>query len=83
MRNVAVPEQRFIDRGNAPSGGLLATVVVQNAGGAGTQRGFFVDLYRNDPPNGVNDYAGIVNAWVSEPMAAGATLRCRSGMCWR
>jgi hypothetical protein len=49
-------------------------VVVHNAGTVGTQRGFMVDLYRNDPPGGAHDYGGIVNAWVSEPLAAGASL---------
>jgi hypothetical protein len=58
----------------APGGGLLATAVVQNAGSAGTQRGFFVDLYHNDAPSGQHDYAGIVHTWVSEPLAAGASL---------
>jgi hypothetical protein len=58
----------------APGGGLLATVVVENSGSAGTQRGFFVDLYRNDPPSGLGDYGGIVNTWASEPIAAGASL---------
>ena len=58
----------------APGGGLLATVLVENAGVAGTQRGFFVDLYRNDPPGGLHDYGGIVNTWASEPIAAGASV---------
>ena len=70
------PDLRFVgfQVRPAPGGGLLATVVVQNAGTVGTQRGFFVDLYRNDAPGGQHDYAGIVNTWVNEPLGAGASL---------
>jgi hypothetical protein len=57
----------------SPAGGLWAEVTIQNDGADSTGRGFFVDLYLNDPPSGVGDYGGSVQAWVNEPLAAGAS----------
>jgi hypothetical protein len=56
-----------------PAGGLWAQLTIQNEGTNSTERGFLVDLYLNDAPNGPFDFAGSVYTWVSEPLAAGAT----------
>jgi hypothetical protein len=56
-----------------PAGGLWARLTIQNEGTGSTGRGFFADLYLNDPPGGPGDYGGSVNIWVNEPLAAGAT----------
>ncbi len=55
-------------------GGALGLVTIQNTGAAGTQRGFYVDLYENHVPNGVGDYSGSVQMWAVAPLAAGATI---------
>jgi hypothetical protein len=64
----------------APGGGLLATVTIRNQGTVGTQRGFFVDLYRDHKPGFVGDYDGSVYLWVNEPLAAGATRTLKAAL---
>ena len=57
-----------------PTGGALAQVTVINDSGVATQRGFYVDLYQDHVPAGVGDFTGVVWTWVSDPLAAGATI---------
>ena len=55
-------------------GGALGQVTIQNIGQAGTQRGFYVDLYEDHSPTGPGDFAGSVANWPVSPLAAGATI---------
>src|SRR5262249_29829940 len=55
-------------------GGALGLVTILNNGPAGTERGFFVDLYENHLPGGAGDFSGSVQAWAVAPLAPGAAL---------
>jgi hypothetical protein len=61
-----------------PAGGAWARLTIQNDGSAGTDRGFYADLYLNTVPAGPGDYAGSVQLWVNEPLAAGTTRTLES-----
>ncbi|MCC7494130.1 MAG: peptidoglycan DD-metalloendopeptidase family protein, partial [Fimbriimonadaceae bacterium] len=69
------PNLRILDLAAAanPSGGAWVRLTIQNDGAASTERGFNADLYLNALPAGPGDYAGSVQLWVNEPLAAGAT----------
>ncbi|MCC6188396.1 MAG: peptidoglycan DD-metalloendopeptidase family protein, partial [Anaerolineales bacterium] len=69
------PNLRILDLAAAPNpaGGAWVRLTIQNDGGGSTERGFNADLYLNALPTGPGDYAGSVQLWVNEPLAAGAT----------